>query len=76
MLESLHVSSLLLGFVEVIHVQLSDERAEVVVLKVLRENRLRKICLVPNLKAITRLVPADRCGVLWVVHYFVKLDQK
>lgn len=52
MLERLDGASLLLGLMEVVHVQLADERAEVVVLEVLRQDLLRETRLVANLEAI------------------------
>jgi len=53
--------------VEVIHVQLSNKRREVVMLKVLRQNPLGKLINLLHNEAVSSLVPADYVCILGVL---------
>ena len=52
---------------KVVHVQLADERGEVVVLEVAWKNLLCEfVCLVDH-KAVSVWVPVDCCVIFWVL---------
>lgn len=76
-LEGLIVRSFLLSLVEVIHVQLADERREVVVLEVLRQDLFGKRDRVPYGESVTIWGRPVRNMVRpWIVDDLVKFDQK
>ena len=77
MLERLVVATLLLGLVEVVHVQLADEAAEVVVLEVLRQDLLAKRYGIADSEAVAiGLGPVGYVVRTRVVYDLVELDQK
>lgn len=77
MFEDLIVCSARFSLVEVVHVELADERREVVVLEVLRQDLLAEGVRVLDCEAVTiRLSPRHDVVLRLVVHNLVQLDQK
>lgn len=70
MFEYLPFGTLEFKFVEVIHVQLSYKRREVVVLEVLRENVIAEKILLFNTEAITFFCPCNDIIGLLALYYF------
>lgn len=55
---------------EIVHVQLSDERRKVIVLEVLGEDDLAEQVGVPDEEALTLgELPTDDIVSLWILHY-------
>ena len=71
-LEHLVGGALPLGLVEVIHVELADERREVVMLEVLRQDLLPEESGVPDDKAFAIFEPSHDVIDLFIVYDFVK----
>ena len=71
-LEHLVGGALPLRLMEVVHVQLPDERGEVVVLEVLRQDLLPEQGGVPDDKALAIFEPSHDVIDLFIVHDFVK----
>lgn len=55
------------GLVEVVHVQLSHERGEIVVLEEFWKDLLCEFIRLANYEAVARLVPADNRVILWIL---------
>lgn len=71
-LEHLVGGALSLRLVEIVHVQLPDERGEVIVFEVLREDLLTEKSSVPDDKSLTIFKPSDDVIDLFIIYDFVK----
>lgn len=72
MLEHLVGGALPFRLVEVVHVQLPDERGEVIVFEVLREDLLPEESGVPDDKALPIFEPSYDVIDLFIIYDFVK----
>lgn len=75
-LEDQRVSIFHFGLVEVVHVQLSDEAAEVVVLEELRQHYVAKLLLVVDDKGFTIRRPRYRCIGSLTIHNLIEFHQE
>jgi hypothetical protein len=76
MLEHLVIATLLLELVEIIHIQLSNERRKVVMFEILWQNLVAEQIWLFYLKAVTSWSPAYDVVKLLAVHDLVYLNQK
>jgi hypothetical protein len=63
-------------FVEVIHIQLSDETREVVMFEVLGKNFVRKHIHLLNNESISFLIPTNDIISCWIIYNIVSLYQE
>ena len=76
MLEDLQVGIFLFELVEVVHIQLTDERGKVVVLEILWKYVVGEQIGLFNLKSVSCRGPANNFIELSAVDYLIYLHQK